>query len=801
VPIDVAAADITRETQDEDTVLGGYAWVLTSGGPIYLINISPLGRSIKAVVHDGQSVLFDPDPTSMASYVNNPFVYRAGTTPDDLVREPTPYPNRPRDRNFDSYSTALDPTLGLPRLDVPPVALASGPYIESLWTQGTETDTTALDTSVRETSIFFPDREAAVQQSWDVVWQGTIISPRYSGTFDTGTDSQLNDFGGGFCSSGVLRGDIVTLNGCTADAQCPLGMVCLQDPTLDQVPGGLTVTGLCVADNLRDNKSRECAALTGSVRRYEITDAHEGTLKLKPHLDEIVRSSLSPCRIVDTGTAGTSGAAGMAGAGGTGGMAGAGGTGGTGTGGTGGMGGAGGTAGAGGAPQDDCFDPTDGTTRQFACVQLPGIDGPRCLNHCTKDQDCRHGRTCQPYTACTPADKSRCPTGTTDCLCLDGASCARGAGLCLTAVVCQDQKECADDQVCAALNPNDPSSPKQCAFTIQNYCADGPPLDVQTEMSCFPQLTAYQVNANASFYVTGSLSGSLAAGQDDATNGCQEIPTRDKRLVARIPLRPAPGATPLAPGTKDDTNECSHGGQVVFPTLQTDQSAPAVDGFFIDRFDPRIQPSVINNTQAPVLFTSPDARGMPAAMMARPEAPQLVDWMVGTGVGGQKGWTKDITAQNACLYLGGPVIGDPPSSPDPTTRPERLQHVRARFRNTQIAFILANIDRGPPAGNTIHFDVHGGFRPESVLVLPTVEISAPARLVLSPIDSNQVSTVTMKPVPFFFVVDQRRLGTGQGGGPTRGQILRVNPFGQPTTVGYLPAYEDYQRSGGLFPIQ
>jgi hypothetical protein len=59
----------------------------------------------------------------------------------------------------------------------------------------------------------------------------------------------------------------------------------------------------------------------------------------------------------------------------------------------------------------------------------------------------------------------------------------------------------------------------------------------------------------------------------------------------------------------------------------------------------------------------------------------------------------------------------------------------------------------------------------------------------------------MKPVPFFFVVDQRRLGTGQGGGATRGQILRVNPFGQPTTVGYLPSYEDYQRSGGLFPIQ
>jgi hypothetical protein len=116
--------------------------------------------------------------------------------------------------------------------------------------------------------------------------------------------------------------------------------------------------------------------------------------------------------------------------------------------------------------------------------------------------------------------------------------------------------------------------------------------------------------------------------------------------------------------------------------------------------------------------------------------------------------------------------------------------------------VIANLDRGPPAATTLHVDVHGGFRPQAVLNLPTIEISAPARLVLSPIDSNpQAAVLVTKPAPFFFVVDQRRLGAGQGGGPTRGQIVRVNPFGQATSVGYLPAYEDYSRSGGLFPIQ
>jgi len=72
--------------------------------------------------------------------------------------------------------------------------------------------------------------------------------------------------------------------------------------------------------------------------------------------------------------------------------------------------------------------------------------------------------------------------------------------------------------------------------------------------------------------------------------------------------------------------------------------------------------------------------------------------------------------------------------------------------------------------------------------------------VLGPIDSNPAVAVTTGPAPYFFVVDQRRLGRGNGGGPTRGQILRVNPFGLPAN-GYLPIYEDYTRSGNKFPIQ
>ena len=127
--------------------------------------------------------------------------------------------------------------------------------------------------------------------------------------------------------------------------------------------------------------------------------------------------------------------------------------------------------------------------------------------------------------------------------------------------------------------------------------------------------------------------------------------------------------------------------------------------------------------------------------------------------------------------------------------------MRARFRNTQVSFLLANIDRAPPSSLALHFDVHGGFRQESVVNLTTAQVSAPARLVLGPVNSVRIDNVPTRPAPFFFVVDQRRLGTGQGGGPTRGQIVRVNPFGLASTNGYLPVYEDYHASNGLFPIQ
>ncbi|HEY5088412.1 MAG TPA: hypothetical protein VIK30_00500, partial [Polyangia bacterium] len=122
----------------------------------------------------------------------------------------------------------------------------------------------------------------------------------------------------------------------------------------------------------------------------------------------------------------------------------------------------------------------------------------------------------------------------------------------------------------------------------------------------------------------------------------------------------------------------------------------------------------------------------------------------------------------------------------------------------------ANMDREPIGQFQTTFDVHGGFTPQVVQTPTTVEISMPVRIVLGPVDSQTQVQGVNTPVgyseqPYLFVVDARRLGRGQGGGPTRGQLLRIHPVGFTSSVGLAtglqPIFQDYTASGGLFPIQ
>ena len=167
--------------------------------------------------------------------------------------------------------------------------------------------------------------------------------------------------------------------------------------------------------------------------------------------------------------------------------------------------------------------------------------------------------------------------------------------------------------------------------------------------SCFPQLTAYHVSANASFMVTGAQAGSFSAGRatstcpDCAATGCSRaqeqdcayepgtclpfLPEeRDPRLVSRIPLRPAPVPAVLPDKTAPPplSIECEKlvKDPMKKPLFPEQPTSPTADGYYFNRFDPALKPTIIDGKPAAEHFTFNNA-----AATARPEAPQLVDWM------------------------------------------------------------------------------------------------------------------------------------------------------------------------------
>jgi hypothetical protein len=673
--------------------------VLTISGAVYLVNIHPVLRTITTVVQN-DPVTTDPTDPSKVKAGNGPFMLLDAT-------EPPPYPNSLRDRNVLTYSTSLDSTSGPPRVPVPPTTLATGPYVESFWANGTRNNAFAVGVALPSveskqflaTPVYFQDPSAVTPQTWSVTWEGPLIPGRYSGKLSTG--GVLSDGGANFCFNDVQQGDLLTFTGCTNDNQCLPGYKCHLDPTVDQAAGGFPITGLCVTPSDEASRTAACPEAFQSLRRYEITSAGSDTLQLAPHLDELVFSGLTTCEELNATPDGGATDGGV------------------------GDGGPAAGVGDGGSPEagspsppptdhHDCQDLNDPTTKGFTCEQVPDEKGTRnrCLRTCTANSDCRAGRICLSH-------------GT------------RGG-----------------------------------------FCADGPylavPSDAQTSctnpQAVLDQFVTYRINAGASFLVTGTATGMLAANTTaDASKGSVCIPykdpdnnpgndpSRDWRLIARIPI-----ARTLGPdGNLIDMTTCD-----VLSNSDDNTNPPAVV-----LNDPTSMPNLVSESRLKPLRAL--ATNLPFNAV--------------TGL-----------RSNPCLFMGGPAPADIVPGP----------HARAFFENTEISFVLANVDRAPVAPLTITFDVNGGARPQSVIYPATVEVSEAARIVLGPIDSLPQTTdpPPSYEAPYLFVVDQRRLGRSQGGGPTRGQLVRINPVGFSVTIGSAPTglqpvYEDYTRSGNLFPIQ
>jgi hypothetical protein len=290
-------------------------------------------------------------------------------------------------------------------------------------------------------------------------------------------------------------------------------------------------------------------------------------------------------------------------------------------------------------------------------------------------------------------------------------------------------------------------------YTVGKFCAEAPPLDTGAFDRCFDQLVTYQVNVGNGYLVSGSSTGVLP------------------QVVTRQAIDP----NQTQPVCRLDTSAARNPRQVSRIAVGTSSIPNAPD------------PTGMVCTDLPAEFVN-DASDPARTFTTLPNP----DTTAGADAVRLKVLQTTPSPNNPCFFVGGP-------SSDTLTG----NHVRAIFQNTQLRFVMGDLERAPSTPVPIRFDVHGGFSPQTVVQPTTVEISMPARIVLTPVDSQPQNTMPPTDIeaPYLMVVDQRRLGRGQGGGPTRGQLLRINPFGFAATYGYQPWFEDYQHSNSLFPIQ
>ena len=119
IPRDVAFADLTLNNHLEAVVDGSYAFILTSNGVVYLVNV---------------------DPTLRTQYIST----ASGIPVASPVPEVQPLVNSLRDQNMLTFITTLDPTQGPARLDLPPTLPAQGPVIEGITTTSPDDNATIV---------------------------------------------------------------------------------------------------------------------------------------------------------------------------------------------------------------------------------------------------------------------------------------------------------------------------------------------------------------------------------------------------------------------------------------------------------------------------------------------------------------------------------------------------------------------------------------------------------------------------------------------------------------------------------
>ncbi len=297
VPAARSEAD-KQHSLNERMLTGAFAFVMTSAGGVFILNIDPDLRDTWQVRRKDPNL---PDDRDDDTVVGGEMEANRGRflVRDRFPESPKPLTHSLRDSNVVTYSSGLGTQIGPPRLDAAPSPdLADSPRLRAFVTKETRIDARLIPPQDDKASLFsedafvyFPNRMTVKAQEWLIGWEGDLTGVRITGDIvgDMAGESfatTITDNGSGFCGAGA-DGDVLTLIGCEADTSCAPGDVCVRSPDVAASFDGRPIMGMCLAKgNTGDNLLPQCRRMLQTFRRYEIVSSTDASTTVVPRRTE-----------------------------------------------------------------------------------------------------------------------------------------------------------------------------------------------------------------------------------------------------------------------------------------------------------------------------------------------------------------------------------------------------------------------------------------------------------------------------------------------------------------------------------
>lgn len=313
VPLDIAftkvdnGGDKVEGSPSPTTMVGHFAFLTTSGGYVFIINVDddhapdfedpedPTATSIPlAIAHQIRDFGFSRDAVASVSDSDAPGATTPCSYPAAEVNLRGPRLGTAPSVGFDEDAINFDQHRQLvPELQQQTCTYEVKKPDDSIQTVSTPVPNLSFMADVNTREQAFPDLKGVKNESWRVVWEGplseddantNIDGPQLRlGVVDVDNGVTIRDATSPYCAMGVEPYDILTLLGCdpaNGDAECGIGQTCYSHPDRPSDISGVSRAGMCLPTADVDRLSGVCRDLLISRKRYSIVDTYKDHVTL-----------------------------------------------------------------------------------------------------------------------------------------------------------------------------------------------------------------------------------------------------------------------------------------------------------------------------------------------------------------------------------------------------------------------------------------------------------------------------------------------------------------------------------------